>query len=251
MIGRTRIVKVYFDKIRPNLIFGMVGRCGGGHNTAWSDWSTAGRAARREIITEFEHGMNEICGHYSKLEKSILEQGMRDPLIVTCGWPVRKKMEHVPPEVRTLSPNKRLLLEGTTGGSRLWVAQKHNIPVPCIINDFTGSYNHGTRISTAQEAAEYFTDPPIGITLSQKLGIVIPFNPTKEGHHMKGEWREDQLVEKRAPLWVSLMNKYGYYVAGLSPHVEQILRDAGVVQPEYLKEKYLNQKPTTPGRRRL
>ena len=231
-------IPVYYDKVDPSRIFGMVGRCGGGYNTIWSDWSPAGRSVREKIIKEFEDGMNKICGHYKKLEASILEHGIRDPVIITCGWPVRKKMHHLPPELINKPPVQRLLLEGTTGGSRLWVAQRHRIPVPCIINDFSRNYNNGEPLRTIQEVVSHYGDPPAQITMTPRAGVNVPFDPTKSGFHMGGKWREDEMVKQRAPLWVSIMNKYGYYVAGLNAHVNQILKDAGVIQPAYLKQAY-------------
>lgn len=231
-------VNVVYDVMDPNRIFGMVGRCGGGHNTVWSDWSERGRNSRNRIIHEFETKMNEICGHYTKLEESILDKGILDPLIITCGWPVKKNIKNVPPEILKRPPSQRFLLEGTTGGSRLWVAQKHNIPVPCIINDYTNKYNGGQKIYTVTDAIKLFHEEPIGISMSPKKGIILPFNPTKAGSHLNGEWREDQLVKYRAPMWVSLMNKYGYYVSGLNSQVNKILKDAGVEQPSYLFEKW-------------
>lgn len=234
-------IPVYYDLVDPKLIFGMVGRCGGGYNTIWSDWSPAGRAARERIIRDFEAGMNQICGHYERLEASILEHGMRDPVIITCGWPVRKKQHHVPPEILALPPAKRLLMEGTTGGSRLWVAQRHNIPVPCIINDFSRNYNRGERLYNAEQVIAKYGDAPLELIMSQRTGVTVPFDPTKTGFHMGGEWREDQIVKKRAPLWVSIMNKYGYYVAGLPKSVEIMLAEAGVVQPDSLRQRFMNE----------
>lgn len=234
-------VNVVYDVLDPNRIFGMVGRCGGGHNTVWSDWSDTGRISRNKIINEFESKMNDICGHYTKLEKSILDKGILDPLIVTCGWPIKKHTKNLPQEVLKLPPSQRFLLEGTTGGSRLWVAQKHNIPVPCIINDYTNKYKNGTKIYSITDATKYFSEPQIGISLIPTKGIVLPFNPTKAGSHLNGEWREDQIVKERAPMWVSLMNKYGYYVAGLTPAVNKILKDAGVEQSPYLHEKWMRE----------
>lgn len=233
---------VYYDLINANEIFGMVGRCGGGYNTVWADWSFPGRNARSNIIREFEQGLNEICGHYEKLEKSILEHGIRDPLIITCGWPVKKKNYNMPPEIKEIQPYKRFLLEGTTGGSRLWVAQKHNMQVPCIINDFSKSKPRGKRLYTQEEIISLFKDKPMALTYNPRYGVNVPFNPTKSGFHLDNKWREDQLVKLRAPLWVKIMNKYGYYVANLNADIHKILHDAGVHQPNDLKVVYDNRK---------
>lgn len=232
------IFNYYYAMLDPNKIFGMIGRCGGGYNTVWEDWSSEGRTAREHITREYEEGLDKICGHYSKLEKSIVEEGFRNPLIITCGTPRRRKLTHLPPEMRSTPTHEWLLMEGTTGGSRLWVAQKYNIPVPCIVNDFTGKFNAGVKIKSVQQAKLYYKDPPLNLTFSPRLGIVEAWDNTKTGYHLGPEWREDIIIRQRAPLWVSIMNKYGYYVDGLQPNVQAILRSAGVIQPENLKNRF-------------
>ena len=235
-----KTVRVVFDIVDANRIFGMVGRCGGGHNTVWADWTHSGRMNRENIISEFETGMNKICGHYEKLEASMVEHGMRDPLLVTCGWPTRRQHFHMPPEIASLAPPTRLLLEGMTGGSRLWVAQKHKMKVPCIINDFTGKWNTGTILSSRQEVINYFGDEPFALSFNPSRGVSLPFDPNKVGFHMNGEWSESDMVKQRAPLWVGIMNKYGYYVDKLNPQVNRILANAGVIQPDNLRQKFNN-----------
>ena len=228
--------RVFYEVLDPNSIFGMVGRCGGGYNTVWEDWTPEGRIAREKITEEYEAGLDKICGHYAKLEESVLKEGFRTPLIVTFGKPHRKRTINLPPELR--SSDRLFVLEGVTGGSRLWVAQKHNIPVPCIVNDFTGIYIGTTPIVNTQQAATYFKEFGSNIRYDTIHGIVETFDNSKVGSHLGPEWSEDIIVKQRAPLWVSIMNKYGYYVDRLQPYVLDILKNAGVVQPENLKRKF-------------
>ena len=234
------MVETYFTYLDPNKIFGMVGRCGGGYNTVWEDWSPEGRIARENIMREFEDGINEICGHYSKLEESILAEGFRNPIIITCGHPIRKKLKHVPPEIRKINFKKWLLMEGFTGGSRLWVAQKHNIPVPCFINDFTGSGMYNLKISTIEQASTYYKDPPKRLSFHPTYGLIEDFDNVKVGYHLGDDWSEEKIVRLRAPLWVKTMNKYGYYVDRLQPFVQDILKEAGIVQPNNLKNRIVS-----------
>jgi hypothetical protein len=233
-------VKVYYTKLCSSVIFGMVGRCGGGYNTVWEDWTPEGRAARNAITREYEAGLNLICGHYTKLETSILREGFRNPLIVTCGPPVMKKLENLPPELRARPQHEWLLLEGVTGGSRLWVAQKYNLPVPCIINDSTGHFAMGQPITDVEQALQLFRDPPRQAFINDRRGFAEQYDNTKRGYHMEKHWREDVIVQQRLPLWISTMNKYGYYVDRLQPFAQEILNQAGVVQPLNLKNKFSN-----------
>lgn len=232
-------VKTYFAMLPASEIFGSVGRCGGGHNTVWEDWSKQGRQHRAQIIQEFEAGINRICGHYTRLEASILAEGMQSPLVITCGPPFRRKMLHLPPEMRFLQPSNWLTLEGFTGGSRLWVAQQHNLMVPCFINDRTGRFEGSERITTTEQAAAKYRIVPAAGTLRMdpKVGLVEQFDGTKVGSHLGPEWSEEKIVRQRAPLWVGIMNRHGYYVDRLSPDVQTILREAGVIQPEHLRNR--------------
>jgi hypothetical protein len=230
---------IYYDIIDPNLIFGSVGRCGGGYNTLWEDWSPEGREARERIMKEYEEGLDKICGHYSKLEYSILKEGFLNPLIVTCGLPRKRSLKHLSPEILLKPKEQWLILEGVTGGSRLWVAQKYGIPVPCIINDRTGNYNRGISITTLEQALSYFKDPNSNITMNS-TGISEFYNNKKFSYHLGLEWNEEVIVRQRAPLWISIMNKHGYYVDRLQSFVLEILESSGVIQPEDLKKRHID-----------
>lgn len=230
--------RVYFAWIDPNKIFGSVGRCGGGYNTVWEDWSHDGRIARENIMREYEEGLNKICGHYDRLEESVLKEGFRNPVVITCGDPVRRSFKNIPPEILHKPKQEWLLLEGVTGGSRLWVAQKHNIPVPCIINDSTGLFKTGTLCNTLESVTKHFKDKPKTARIDLKRGYQEGYDNSQQAYHMESWWTEANIVKYRAPLWVSTMNKYGYYVDRLQPFVLEILAEAGVVQPHQLKHKF-------------
>lgn len=218
-------------RIPARQIFGMIGRSGGGYNTVWGDWSPEGRQRRDEIVVKYEEEMNRICGHYDKLESSILTEGMRNPLVVTCGYPVRRSIEQLPPELRNKSPKDLLLLEGTTGGSRLWVAQKHGLEVDCIVNDWTGRYSNYPEIKTVSDAKQLYKDQPARATLDPTAGFTEVFDRNKVAYHLGTEWSEDRLLESRAVMWVSLMNSHGYVVDRLPEFVNDLLRKNGVIQP--------------------
>lgn len=221
---------VRYVTIPAREIFGMVGRCGGGYNTIWTDWSEEGRRKRDCIMREYEQGLDAICGHYEKLETSILKEGMRNPVVVTCGYPRRRTMDNLPPEMRSLSPDRLLLLETTMGGSRLHVAQKHGLDIACFVNDWHGRFGHAPEILNEQQARQYYRDQPKTITFSADLGFVEGFDTNKVGHHLGPEWSEDKVMPLRAPLWIGLMNKYGYRVDRLPNIVLDVLSRAGIDQ---------------------
>jgi hypothetical protein len=201
----------YVKRVDPNKIFGMVGRCGGGYNTIWADWSIEGRRCREKIMEEFEQGMNKICGHYDRLEKSILKEGFRNPLIVTSGLPTSRPMYLIPPELRPPYSSDWLFLEGGTGGSRLWVAQKYNIPVPCIINDRVNAYKSHINIRNVRDAMRLYKDCP-KLLLNMRDGIYEQVD-TAHMVHLEEKWKEHvSIFNQRTPMWVDIMKKYGYSV---------------------------------------
>lgn len=222
--------RVRFVSLPAREIFGMVGRCGGGYNTIWTDWSPEGRTKREMIMREYEEAMDQLCGHYNKLEESILTEGFRNPIIITCGYPKKRSMEHLPPELRSKPPHELLLLETTMGGSRLHVAQKHNMQIPCIVNDWHNRFSTDPEIRNIEEARLCFLDQPKGLTFSPQLGLVESFDQTKIGHHLGPEWSEDKMMPKRSVLWIKIMNKHGYRVDNLPKIVKNVLERAGVTQ---------------------
>ena len=222
--------KIRYVELPAKDIFGMVGRCGGGYNTIWEDWSTSGRIARRKIMEEYERGMNDICGHYDKLEQSMLQEGCRNPVVITAGQPRKRKLHLLPPEMLEADPASLLILEGTTGGSRLHVAQKHNLTIPCIVNDWHDRFTDCPEITSAQDANKYYKDTPKRLYIDSNAGFVETFDQGKIGYHLGPEFTEDKVVRQRAPLWVSIMNKYGYRVNRLPAFVEEILAEHGIDQ---------------------
>lgn len=222
--------KVYYAMIPAREIFGMVGRCGGGYNTIWVDWSEEGRRKRDLIMQEYEEGLDEICGHYRELESSILQEGIRNPVVITCGPPKKRPMECLPPEMRCADPKNLLLLETTMGGSRLHVCQKHDMEIPCIVNDWTGRFRGFAEIKTEADARKYYLDQPRGLTFNPKLGLVESFDQNKISHHLGERWSEEKIMPLRAPLWIGIMNKYGYRIDNLPKIVLDVLYAAGIDQ---------------------
>jgi hypothetical protein len=211
-------------------IFGMVGRSGGGYNSIWTDWSDPGREKREKIMAEYEAALDDLCGHYRKLEESVLAEGFRNPVVITCGYPKKRKIENLPPEMRSRRPEELLLLESNVGGSRLHVAQKHDLSIPCIVNDWTGRFADRPEITTVEEARMCYLDQPRSLAFDPLLGLIESFDRKKIGHHLGEEWSEDRLMPLRAPLWVGIMNKYGYRVENLPKIVLDVLAQEGVTQ---------------------
>lgn len=89
---------------------------------------------------------------YTKLEKSILDEGFRNPIF--CNSIPQGTFSRV-------------------GTSRLWMAKKHKLDIPCIIADYTGRWKHLEFLGTEEDIRSKFKDQPHLIDLS---------SPTKVGH---------------------------------------------------------------------
>lgn len=222
--------QVRYVQLPARDVFGSVGRSGGGYNSVWRDWSDTGRERREIIMQEYEQALDQLCGHYQKLQQSILQEGFRNPVTVTCGLPRKRTLEHLPPEMRSQDPACLLILETTTGGSRLHVAQKHNMMIPAIVTDWCGRFCREPEIRNEADARMCYLDQPKSISFHATLGYVEGFDLHKVGYHLGEDWSEDRLMPLRAPLWIKIMNRHGYRIDRLPSNVLRVLSQAGVDQ---------------------
>lgn len=115
--------------------------------------------------------------HFEKLEKSVLAHGFRNPICVMAGF--------VPPRHQrawniTNAEMYETLYCTAHGGSRLWVAQKHGLKIPCVIADYMGLL-HGSPEYRLEELINFFADPPKRMIMSRK-GLMAQDLPAS---HMK------------------------------------------------------------------
>lgn len=80
----------------------------------------------------------EKADFYSRLEKSLLEEGFRNPVVLTAT------KEKVVPRL---------------GGSRIYIAQQNDWDVPAIIADFDNIFVNFIEISVS-DIATFFRDKP-------------------------------------------------------------------------------------------
>lgn len=98
---------------------------------------------------------------YSKLETSILKEGVRNPILVWAGY--------YPPDNITKLPSNmqedltKILVCYDNGGSRLTIAQKYNIDIPCIVADFIGRFSEEKILKTEQEIFSCYKDWPAAL----------------------------------------------------------------------------------------
>jgi len=123
---------------------------------------------KKWVASVYINRFNEEIGFYEKLEKSIMKEGIRNPIMVTSGFPRWRDIEDVDLEyLKTVHPSEWLFCE-FLGGSRLYIAQKNNWLVPVVISDWTGKYSYFKQIHTREELATCFVDPPNYMYFTQR-----------------------------------------------------------------------------------
>lgn len=107
---------------------------------------------------------------YVKLEASILSEGFKRPILVNSGYCSRLWTMRFPDLFKDIG---NMLVCDRWGGSRLWVAQKHNLDIPCLILDFNDKFAHLPTIDAAR-ALSYFRDKPKHLELRDDRVLVFP-----------------------------------------------------------------------------
>ncbi len=91
---------------------------------------------------EYQEGhidkLNEQNGFFTKLEESVLKEGIINPILIAIGWAPQAIMNRLPQEMQDNFENEFICY--SKGGSRLMTAQKHNMDIPCIVSDFVGRF---------------------------------------------------------------------------------------------------------------
>ncbi|KKK71484.1 hypothetical protein LCGC14_2913440 [marine sediment metagenome] len=126
--------------------------------------------------------LEKLQKFFTKLEISILGEGIRNPIVITA-----------------LSKDD---ITTRYGGSRLMIAQKHNMDIPCIIADFDNVFPEA-KIIKEEEIPSYYENPPTHFQLrAAKLYI-----HGCETIHLKNKTPEKQ-IEKQPKSMKKVKNKY-------------------------------------------
>ena len=124
---------------------------------------------------------NNEYDFYPRLEESILKEGVRNPIIVRAGWCPAQFRDRLPMDMKDVS--SRILICDKNGGSRLVMAQKHELDVPCIINDYIGRFEQMPELKDENDVLSYYKDKPKEITINH-YGVRVMGIPQV---HLKGE----------------------------------------------------------------
>ena len=115
--------------------------------------------------------LEDKCSYYSRLEASIKEEGYRNPIFCNS------------------------IEEGTFGRygtCRLWIAKKNSLPIPAIICDQVGRWDHLEELKTKKEVNAKFKDPPRTLIMTKDE---FRFDNCKHVHLVDNTTTHEDIVE--------------------------------------------------------
>lgn len=140
--------------------------CGPGYGKHYLSPKDREKEVEKHVVAR-----NKRDGFFQKLEESILREGFRNPITVNSGYIHPTCWRNLPPHI-TRCGLENFLVCVEWGGSRLYVAQKHNMEVPCLIVDYSGKFADEQRLRTVAEISNVYRDKPKRIRLEAK-GICL------------------------------------------------------------------------------
>lgn len=159
-------VKLRYVELKPTKIFNWLDPK---NITSWNAypelrnkwWEANTLRIREEFGKHFTEEFDKLTNHFTKLEASMVKDGIIHPISVVTGH-LRDMYLAKPREIEFLPPEKRdnmesLIYTHTFGGSRLSIAQKHNLIVPCVVHDFSNLFEDCEEV-TASNYKKWFGD---------------------------------------------------------------------------------------------
>lgn len=109
--------------------------------------------------------LNQRDGFYDKLTASVAREGFRNPILVTSGRQGLPDLNpaRLPPEIHP----ETIVCCDRNGGSRLWVANRLRLPIPCLISDWVGTFRHLEELLSREAVLAKFRDPPEGLLVNR------------------------------------------------------------------------------------
>jgi hypothetical protein len=189
----VRFVEIAADRIvnltSPRCPAEIVQRWKGRH-----DWHDACYEPLRDEIERLYVGaFDDANGHYSRLEASVLKEGVRNPVMLVTGGVHRRKECELPPQWRG---RKDAVISEYLGGSRIDIARRHGLAAPAIVNDFGNVFADARRIGTAAELLACFTDKPRRVEFNTERGAYV--NDMPYAHMERGYSLAQQVTVRRA-----------------------------------------------------
>jgi len=125
--------------------------------------------AKREAVHQgYIDNLNRKNGFYRKLEQNILTHGIKNPILIQAGYCNEIYKKYLPAEAQ--ADDTKILVCDRHGGSRLWVAKKHNMDIACIISDFVGRFENSgfEELFNVDQIIEKFVNKPDVIRINDR-----------------------------------------------------------------------------------
>lgn len=144
--------------------------------------------AKRNHVKKKANGTlaTHLVNFFDRLEASVLKEGFRNPILASAlpyhsidnyykNYSINEKQErflisYIPEK---FNGEKPILVCHKQGGSRLWVAQKHNLKVPVLISEFC-DYFPSLEDLDENQIRKLFKDEIIKIRYTS-TGIMIDY----------------------------------------------------------------------------
>lgn len=159
-------MKIYYAILSSNIIQNICGPESAGP-AGWDDNSIQ---KRKRMAQNY---ISKKQNFYNKLENSILEKGIRNPILVRHGWIPESRKKYLKPNT-ILSET---FVCDSLGGSRLYIAQKHDLNIPCIITSWCDNLNY-QELKNEIEIKKQFKDQPEKVIINLQ-GVSIKNLPQK------------------------------------------------------------------------
>jgi len=163
MIPEDRYYKIRYGIVPVEDIFNFVGPANGSFNLP-----------PKEALARIKVKIAFSADFYISLEESMKKDGFRNPVLVYAGWINDGRWLRCPTYIRD-QEKEDVIICVSCGGSRLYIAERLRIDVPCIIVDFVGRFDHFEELTTKEEVEAKFTDAPNSIVFGRReIDIRLP-----------------------------------------------------------------------------
>ena len=133
------------------------------------------------IVNSFTYLYDKNKEFFFKLEQSILNKGILNPILVSAGRCADRFKDSLPREMKESS--KKILVCDQIGGSRLSIAKKHNLIIQCIIVDWINRFPNLPKINNTEDLSKLFNNQPGEVYFDSQGFRVSPL----EHIHMEDE----------------------------------------------------------------
>lgn len=142
-------------------------------------WDAHYNAVRDLMERMYVDKFNGASRHYERLQQSVAAQGFRNPIMVSAGGLQHRRQSELPPGLWGRDDN---IVCEYLGGSRLWVAQRLGLDIPCIVNDANGVVPDGEVLDSCADIACKFVDLPARVRLDERGAYVndLPYTHLPE-----------------------------------------------------------------------